>query len=80
MVEGAKLDGDRHVIPVGGACKVRLDRKAFYALREDTDVRAIRLVGFKDKRQAHWPLASPGRMPRTTTAGSSAAPPASPAC
>jgi subtilisin family serine protease len=35
--------------------KVRLDRKAFYALREDTDVRAIRLVGFKDKRQAHWP-------------------------
>lgn len=35
--------------------KVRLDRKAFYALREDTDVRAIRPLGFKDKRQAHWP-------------------------
>ncbi len=27
VVEGAKLEGDRHVIPVGGACTVRLDRK-----------------------------------------------------
>jgi hypothetical protein len=34
---------------------VRIDKNAFYELRESEDVRAIRPVGFVDARQAKWP-------------------------
>lgn len=47
--------------------KVQIDRKAFYALREHSDVRAIRLVGFKDSRQARW---SPDALSAANTNGS----------
>lgn len=32
-----------------------IDREAFYGLRDNTNVRAIRIQGSKDKRQAIWP-------------------------
>lgn len=32
-----------------------IDREAFYGLRDNTNVRAIRIQGAKDKRQAIWP-------------------------
>jgi subtilisin family serine protease len=35
--------------------RVRIDRNAFYSLRESDDVRAIRPVGFVDPRQSQWP-------------------------
>jgi subtilisin family serine protease len=35
--------------------RVRIDKNAFYGLRESGDVRAIRPVGFVDARPAQWP-------------------------
>jgi subtilisin family serine protease len=34
--------------------RVRIDQETFFSLREDADVRAIRLVGFNDARPADW--------------------------
>lgn len=33
----------------------RIDREAFYGLRDSPDIRALRLQGVADKRPAHWP-------------------------
>ncbi|WAK03339.1 hypothetical protein [Methylobacter sp. YRD-M1] len=35
--------------------QVRIDKNAFYELRESEDVRAIRPIGFVDARPAQWP-------------------------
>lgn len=35
--------------------RVKIDKNAFYGLRESVDVRAIRPIGFVDPRPAQWP-------------------------